>query len=83
MGSAPCVKVICKEGAALTAVLAVGAFSDYGIMVVGYGIFDMFDVHLDRNTVIKIPQISKEKLNQEENKQGPKRKGLLGWLFGK
>ena len=43
----------------------------------------MFDVHLDRNTVIKIPQISRENLNQEENKQGPKRKGLFGWLFGK
>ena len=49
----------------------------------GLGFFDMFDVHLDRNTVIKIPQISKEKLNQEENKQGTKRKGLFGWLFGK
>ena len=43
----------------------------------------MFDVHLDKNTVIKISQISKEKLNQEENKQEPKRKGLFGWLFGK
>ena len=36
-----------------------------------------------RNTVIKIPQISREKLNQEESKQVPERKGLLGWLFGK
>ena len=27
-------------------------------------VFDMFNVHLDRNTVIKIPQISREKLNQ-------------------
>ena len=49
----------------------------------GLGFFDMFDVHLDRNTVIKIPQVSKEKLNQEENKQGTKHKGLFGWLFGK
>ena len=28
-------------------------------------------------------QISKEKPNQEETKQEPKRKGLFGWLFGK
>ena len=44
---------------------------------------DKGTVLLDRNTVIRIPQISKEKLNQEENKQGLKRKGLFGWLFGK
>lgn len=49
----------------------------------GLGFIDMFDVHLDRNPVIKIPQISREKLNHEESKQVPKRKGLLGWLFGK
>ena len=46
----------------------------------GIGYYDMFNVHLDRETVIKIPQISRDELNNPNNK---KNKGFLSKLFGR
>jgi len=45
----------------------------------GLGYYDMFNVHLDRETVIKIPQISRDGLNRPDNE---KNKGFLSKLFG-
>ena len=46
----------------------------------GLGYYDMVNVHLDRETVVKIPQISRDELNSPDNK---KNKGFLSMLFGR
>lgn len=46
----------------------------------GLGYYDMVNVHLDRETVVKIPQISRDELNSPDNK---KNKGFLSKLFGR
>ena len=46
----------------------------------GLGYYDMFNVHPDKETVIKIPQISRDELNNSGTK---KNKGFLSKLFGK
>ena len=46
----------------------------------GLGYYDMFNVHLDRETVIKIPQISRDELNSPDTR---KNKGFFSKLFGR
>lgn len=46
----------------------------------GLGYYDMFEVHLDKDTVIRIPQISREKLNEPEKQN---KKGFFSKLFGR
>ncbi len=43
------------------------------------GYFDMFNIHLDKETVLAVPQISREQLSTEEN--GQKRENLLSRIF--
>ena len=47
----------------------------------GLGFYDMLNIHLDRNTVIKTPQMSREELFKCENKQYSG--GFFARLFGK
>ena len=49
----------------------------------GLGYFDMFRVHLDKETVIDIPQIRREELNRGEKKQESGVRGFFDRLFGK
>jgi hypothetical protein len=46
----------------------------------GLGYYDMFNVHFDRETGVKIPQISRDELNSHDIK---KNKGFLSKLFGR
>ena len=46
----------------------------------GLGYYDMFNVHLDRETVINIPQISREELNSADTRRN---KGFLSKLIGR
>ena len=45
------------------------------------GYFDMFNVHLDEDTIMEIPQISREEIDEYSDEDKPK-KGFFSRLFG-